>query len=141
VSGWLRSFLPALGGCCAFALVGWIVIAHWLPVSVGGGSMRPQLAPGDLAVIARTGRAQTGRVALVVTPRHGRVLHRVMSVAADGSIRTRGDANPVDDLDSLPASSVIGPVVFVAPFGHALDRWRALAACATIAAQQNSSKR
>lgn len=138
---WMRSALE-VSGLAALAIgLCWLLLLHWLPVSVGGGSMRPALVPGDLVVVARTGRASAGRIALLDTARHGRVLHRVVARSADGSVRTRGDANPVEDLDASPATSVIGPVVFVAPIGHVADRWRAALACVTIAAQQNSVKR
>ena len=103
--------------------------------------MIPALAPGDLVVVARTGSACVGAIVLFDSPRHGRVLHRVVSRSADGSVRTRGDANPVEDLDATPATGVVGPVVSVVPVGRTLARWRAVAACVTIAAQQNNAKR
>jgi signal peptidase I len=103
--------------------------------------MRPALAPGDLVLVARRGQASVGAIALLDSPRHGHVLHRVVAVRPDGWVRTRGDANAVDDLDALPPTAVVGPVVTVVPLGRALDRWRAIAACVTIAAQQNISKR
>ena len=137
----LRRGLTVIATVCLIGLAAWLLLTHWLPVSVGGGSMYPALRPGDLAVVARTGHAGAGRIALLDTARHGRVLHRVVSVGVDGAVHTRGDANSVDDLDAVPATSVIGPVVLVAPLGRVLERWRAVAACVTMAAQQNSSKR
>ena len=137
---WVRATLEvlAIGGVAA-ALV-WTATMRWLPVSVQGGSMSPALAPGDLVLVERTGRIEVGAIALFDSPRHGRVLHRVVSRGADGSVRTRGDANAVEDIDPSPATTVIGPVVMVVPAGRVLERWRAAAACATIAAQQNNTK-
>ena len=138
---WAKAGLEVLAIAGALVAVACALMMHWLPMSVAGGSMSPALVPGDLVVVARTGRAAVGTIALFYSVRHGRVLHRVVSRAADGSIRTRGDANPVEDLDASPATAVVGPVVVVAPLGRTLERWRAVAACVTMAAQQNNAKR
>jgi signal peptidase I len=114
---------------------GWVALHFWLPVRVAGGSMRPALVPGDLAVIDRRTPVRAGQIALFESARHGRVLHRIVSVGGAGSLRTRGDANPVEDFDALPATSVIGPVVCVVPMGRFIERWRGSASCATMTAQ------
>jgi signal peptidase I len=137
----VRATLDVVAVLGTAALVVWMVGMRWLPVSVQGESMSPALSPGDLAVVARTRSAAVGTIALFDSPRHGRVLHRVVSREADGSLRTRGDANPIEDLDTTPATSVVGPVVCVLRVGQTLQRWRAVAACATMAAQQNNAKR
>jgi signal peptidase I len=138
---WLRGAAEAIALAVVLALVLWLALLRWLPVSVGGGSMRPALVPGDLVLVARAASVSAGDIVLLESERHGRVLHRVVARRGDGTVRTRGDANAVDDLDATPATAVVGPVVLVAPFGRAVDRWRAALSCVTIAAQRNSSKR
>jgi signal peptidase I len=142
VSGRLRGVAQTVALAALVVAVLAVVLTRWLPVSVHGGSMRPVLAPGDLVLVTRGAPARSGQIALFVSARHGRVLHRVVARQPDGSLRTRGDANSVDDLDSPSAKAVVGPVVAVVPIGRVvLDRWRALVRCVTIAAQQNSAKR
>jgi signal peptidase I len=114
---------------------GWVVLQFWLPVRVAGGSMRPALAPGDLVVVDRRAPVRVGRIALLESQRHGRVLHRVIAVEDGGSVRTRGDSNAVEDFDALPATAVVGPVVCVVRIGGLVERWRGSASCATMTAQ------
>ncbi len=65
-------------------------------------------SPGDLVIVDVRGRAIRDQIALLRSPRHGLVLHRVIATEADGSVRTRGDANTIPDFDSLPATAVDG---------------------------------
>lgn len=115
--------------------LGWTALHYWRPVRVIGGSMRPALSPGDLVVIDVGSRVSRNQIALMRSPRHGLVLHRVIERQPDGSVRTQGDANPIADFDSLAASAVVGPVVLVAPVGALIERWRGSAACDTMTAQ------
>jgi signal peptidase I len=115
--------------------MGWTVRQYWLPLRVAGGSMRPALSPGDLVLVDVRADVRRDQIALLRSPRHGLVLHRVIAVGGDGSVRTRGDANPIPDFDSLPASAVVGPVVLVAPVGQLIERWRGSATCVTMTAQ------
>ena len=87
---------------------------------MAGGSMRPALCPGDLVIVdVRAARRAAVRSRCLRSPRHGLVLHRVIARGrATDRVRTRGDANPIADFDSLPASAVVGPVVLVAPVGQ-----------------------
>jgi signal peptidase I len=115
--------------------LGWAGSHYVRPVRVAGGSMRPALSPGDLAVVDVRAPVRADQIALLRSPRHGLFLHRVVEMAPDGSVRTRGDANTIPDFDSLPASAVVGPVVLVAPIGKLIERWRGSAACDTMTAQ------
>lgn len=88
---------------------------------VGSGSMLPTLLPGDLVVFDRQARPSVRDV--VVYDKAGwpgGVVHRVVATAGDGSLRTRGDANPVEDRDPVKVSAVQGKVVGVLPLGRAL---------------------
>ncbi len=136
----LRSIAETLMLLLVLAAAVWTATQHWQPVRVTGGSMQPALSEGDLVLVDKRGRAGSGRIALLESPRHGPVLHRIVSVGPDGSVVTKGDANKVTDFDSLPATSVVGPVVAVVPVGRWIARWRGNAPYATMTAQQNSSR-
>jgi signal peptidase I len=99
-------------------------LSAWEPVRVGGRSMSPALRPGDLAIVARGAIPHEGDIVLIRAPGHGPVLHRVVAVGRGGSVTTRGDANPVDDRESVSSGDLAGVVVRVVPAGKLLRRWR-----------------
>ncbi|GAA3225989.1 signal peptidase I [Dactylosporangium siamense] len=101
------------------ACAGAMLAATLLPVAFGWetqvvltGSMRPGIAPGDLVVSApvRAAQVRAGQVVVVEDPaRPGTLLvHRVVRRNADGSLTTKGDANPSVDQAAVPAANVRG---------------------------------
>jgi signal peptidase I len=120
-----------LGGVVEFILALAVVagmlflaLSVWEPVRVAGKSMSPALHPGDLVVVRKDARPQDGSIVLVRAAGHGAVLHRVVAVGLDGSLTTRGDANPVDDRERVSADEVSGVVVRVVPAANLLRCWR-----------------
>jgi signal peptidase I len=99
-------------------------LSVWEPVRVAGMSMSPALEAGDLVVVRKHAQACRGSIALVRAVGHRAVLHRVVSVGQDGSLVTRGDANPIDDRERASPNEVAGVVVRVLPAGTLLRRWR-----------------
>lgn len=130
----LKAVAEAVSVACVTAALALSPLALWTPVSVGGGSMAPTLAAGDLALVRRDARPHPGDVVLFASAGHGRVLHRVTRVLGDGSVVTRGDSNPIEDFRATPSSAVLGVVVAVVPVGkwiagaraQVARRWRAL---------------
>ncbi|MFG1610765.1 signal peptidase I [Actinoplanes sp. NPDC049265] len=115
----------------------------WRADVVMTGSMMPTLAPGDV-VLSRPADGTdvaNGAVALVRNPaRPGTTLvHRVVRRTADGSLITRGDANPVEDSTPVDRASVLGlPSIRVPYVGLPLVWWaegsyRALAGTVAVA--------
>jgi len=104
--------------CC------WGLLLLFQPVRVTGSSMNPALFVGDLVFVDRDGEVRPGDIALYRTQGHGPVLHRVLRVGRQGSVRTKGDANPVPDRDPVPAAAIVGPVRAVLPVGKAVAWWR-----------------
>lgn len=86
--------------------------------------MRPALHSGDLVLVERGRLVRVGDVALLRGRGGGPVVHRVISVDGEGSVRTRGDANRQADTDEATRREVVGPVVRVVPVGRLLSRWR-----------------
>lgn len=101
----------------------WLVVAltHGVAI-VGGGSMRPALHSGDVVVYRRG--AQGVAVGDLVVFTHpawsGGVVHRVVTIARDGSLMTRGDANATEDSEPVSRDRVKGITVAVVPSGKAI---------------------
>jgi signal peptidase I len=107
-----------LAGRAVLATLALLLLVSVLPVLVGwqstvvlSGSMRPELAPGDVAVVRPVPAAELepGQVLLVDDPdAPGRLrMHRLVGVEADG-LRLRGDANATADSSLVDASAVHG---------------------------------
>lgn len=94
------------------------------PICVNGGSMRPALQPGDLALVSTRSGVSRGDIALVDAPGRGLLLHRVVRVRDDGALRLKGDANNVEDSTWVSARRSRGVVVAVVPVGSMLARWK-----------------
>ena len=108
--------------CTAAAMAGWSLLpvaAGWRPYVIVSGSMAPQIRPGDVVCVdpAALARLVRGQVVVVHDPvRPGRLLaHRVVEIRADGSLLTKGDANPVPDSTAVPAGAAVGVVRLVVP--------------------------
>lgn len=118
------------------------LLAGWDASVVMSGSMCPALAPGDLVLTAPIGDGgpQVGQVVRFVAG-DGRVLvHRVQSVGTDGTLVTRGDANPSADAAPVPPDRVLALARLRVPWiGLPVlwwwdRRWAPLALTATLAA-------
>jgi len=83
-------------------------------VAIDGGSMQPTIALGSLAVITPVTQVSPGMV--VTLQVDGRVItHRVISVNADGSIVTKGDANSIPDDWTGKSVRIVGQYQFAIP--------------------------
>jgi signal peptidase I len=122
------------------AVLVWAAHAIVTPVRVGGWSMSPTLAPGDIVLVRLGRRPILGDIVLVRAQGHAPMLHRVVELLDGGAIRTRGDANEIDDLEPAHAEEVAGSSIAVVPLGAVLARWRGQAPYATMASQPNSTK-
>lgn len=81
--------------------------------AIRSGSMQPQLAVGDLAVVRETDTAAVGEILTFRLPNGVVVTHRVTEVTTDESgttYHTKGDANPTADAAGVPATWSIGVV-------------------------------
>lgn len=122
--------------------IAWAAHLLWKPVRVGGWSMHPALHVGDIVAVSLDGSGpRPGDVILVQQPGRSAVLHRVLQVLPDGSVRTKGDANPVPDFEPIPRAQIEGRVAALLPVGELLERWRGEPVCATMATQPNTAQR
>lgn len=105
-----RGILAAVLG-----LVFWAVapmVLGWHTTTVMTGSMEPSLHPGDV-VVSKTvtaGELRKGQVLLFADPDHVGTLrlHRFDSLNSDGTLTTKGDANPSADSTHISRSAVTG---------------------------------
>ena len=135
---WLAEPLAILGIVLALAWAAHTVVT---PVRVGGWSMSPTLTPGDIVLVELGAKPVEGDIVLVRAAGHAPVLHRVVALLDGGSVRTRGDANSVDDLEPARPGEIAGRSVAVLPIGSLIARWRRRPAYATMASQPNSTRR
>lgn len=100
---------------CLGALVAWVALPLFTgltPTLIISGSMAPTIAAGDIVLIGNAAdeELRAGDVVTFDDPATpGRLLtHRIAGVQADGTIRTRGDANASEDSTSIRRSHIRG---------------------------------
>ncbi|MGH1503347.1 MAG: signal peptidase I [Acidimicrobiales bacterium] len=112
-----------------FATIGmlllWAVVPGLLPgwqsAAIVSGSMAPAVEVGDVVVFRPASAADLGVDAVVRFPAAepdgsaGTITHRIVDIAADGTITTRGDANGRPDSRTLTAADIDGLGVLVVP--------------------------
>ena len=105
-----RAWLWFLAGCLVITLVPALV--GWRPYLIESGSMGPRISVGDVVVASPTQDplALVGHVAVFTDPdRPDRnKTHRVVSVAPDGRLVTKGDANATNDSTTVDITAVHG---------------------------------
>jgi signal peptidase I len=124
--GW-RRIVRVTVARAALGLVGSMVIWSMLPMLAGmsprvilSGSMEPRIHVGDV-IVTREVPAATLTKGQVITVRdpdhHDRTrTHRLLRRAADGTIVTKGDANPQADSSHVTNADVLGLGVLRVPF-------------------------
>ena len=105
------------------------LLAGWTPHVIMSGSMEPRIHVGDI-VVTRTvpGASVTkGQVVTVKDPDHPAKTrtHRVLRRAADGTIVTKGDANPQADSSHISNANVLGVGVVRVPWVGRPAYWMA----------------
>lgn len=104
------------------ALLALAVAAHvvpgWSSTVVASGSMAPLVRPGDVVVFKRADIADVAVGSVVVFAREdgAQVAHRVVGVDADGSLRTRGDANLTADSGVVSRDELRGRAFVLIPW-------------------------
>lgn len=92
----------------------------WHPTTVMTGSMEPRLAPGDVVVSRPVTplEIRLGQILLADDPdRAGHLrMHRFVDPGRDGTIVTKGDANPQADSTPIERSAVLGVASLRIPF-------------------------
>ncbi len=106
---------------------------------VSGGSMEPALKRGDVVVYRKGAGQRPDAGDLVVLGGVGhRYVHRVVTVSRGGMIVTRGDANPIPDLEPTATAAIQGRVVAVLPSGRICEGLATSARHARLWSQSHS---
>jgi signal peptidase I len=116
-----------LGAVAALVAAALGYLRTWPPLAtVMSASMSPTINTGDMVLLRRLGRpARVGDVVMVHVPDEARtrygyppvVIHRVVSVAPDGTLTTKGDARHDRDPFTVPRGAVTTSVVAHLPAG------------------------
>ena len=91
-------------------------------VAVAGGSMSPSLEVGDLVIVQGIPPTdiQVGDIIIFDPPQGSQTIHRVTRIQTlpNGTIqfKTKGDANPNEDLHWIPEQNVHGRVLYRIPY-------------------------
>lgn len=105
-----RTWLWFVAGCLLVTLLPMVI--GWRPFVVESGSMQPRIDIGDIVLAAPETDPQTllGRVAVFTDPEkpESTKTHRVIAINDDGTMTTKGDANPNADTAPLQVEEVRG---------------------------------
>ncbi len=105
-----RSWLWFLGACVMVTLLP--LLFGWQPFVIITGSMEPGINAGDVVLVSPNPDPDqvVGRVISFEDPaRPDHILtHRVVSINEDGTLVTKGDANPTVDSAPVPPETVTG---------------------------------
>jgi signal peptidase len=109
-----RAAILAALGCVALVTV-LPPLFGWQPTIVISGSMAPAIRTGDVVLTAPlrpsdAAALPVGAVVLATDPgrAHDLLMHRVVAHNADGTLTTKGDANPLADTTPMPATNLKG---------------------------------
>ena len=105
-----RTWLWFVGGCLLITLLP--VLIGWRPFVVESGSMAPRIHVGDVVLAAPVPQASdlVGRVTVFDDPdKPGNTkTHRIVAINPDGTMVSKGDANPTADSTPVRFSDVRG---------------------------------
>ncbi|MEL7207770.1 MAG: signal peptidase I, partial [Actinomycetota bacterium] len=124
VRAWSRVALRVLAAAWCWTLV-WLLlwtfvprIAGWDPVVIESGSMSPLIRIGDV-IVADTDVTiddlEPGQIVTYVDPVNRELTTHRVDAVDDGSITTKGDANPVADTTAIEGSDLHGRARLVVP--------------------------
>src|SRR4051812_49445375 len=109
----------------AVVAIGLAFLQTWPPLAtVMSGSMAPTIDTGDVVLLKRLDRpARVGDIVSVSVPDEARarfgyppvVIHRIVAIARDGAITTKGDAHRTPDPFTVPSTAATTRVVATVP--------------------------
>jgi signal peptidase I len=132
-----RKILPAISLVCwlyltVVASLGlWVGVTRvafgWQPVVVTSDSMSPNVKAGDVVMVAPVAGQQLDRGDMVRfhAGDGSTVIHRIERINRDGSLQTKGDANPTPDPDLIQPKAVMGVGRLLVPVIGEPWLWRA----------------
>ena len=124
----IHTLALAVGAAVWYFSLGTLVVSRgaalasgWEVTTPTSGSMAPAIAPGDLVAYAPVDPAELRPGQILVFDNPARpdtvLVHRLVSLNADGTLTNKGDANADIDSTPVPPGSIRGVVKMVAPLG------------------------
>jgi signal peptidase I len=146
-----RTYVILVGALAVIAFAP--ALFGWTGSVVQSGSMEPRISPGDVVLTTPLPADAPLPVGHVITfhANHELVVHRIVSVTADNTLVTRGDANPQVDPWQATRKDITGQARLLVPYiglpgfwlGHgdflAVGGWTAITIIAALLATRRIS--
>lgn len=104
-----------------------VTVLGFTPVAITSGSMSPAIRPGDVVLELPPGPEPLAPPNVITFQQAGdrsrTVTHRITGINPDGTLQTRGDANPAADSDPVEPSEVLGVGRLLLPFAALPAVW------------------
>ena len=82
---------------------------------VQSGSMSPAINTGDLVIIKPYKNYKKGNIVTFLSNKKVNVTHRIIKIE-DKNVTTKGDANQVNDQETVNLNQILGKVFFILPY-------------------------
>ena len=116
-------FLSILLLCIALYCLGGMFWQHrtntlffpfgYRPVMILSGSMEEELQTGSIVIVKKTKEVKENDILFFLTEDQTPVIHRYIATDENGNFITKGDANPLEDLEPVTIEQVYGKVIKV----------------------------
>ena len=83
------------------------------PVMILSGSMEEELQTGSIVIVKKTKEVKENDILFFLTEDQTPVIHRYIATDENGNFITKGDANPLEDLEPVTIEQVYGKVIKV----------------------------
>ena len=83
------------------------------PVVILSGSMEKELPTGSIVIVKKTKNVKENDILFFLTNDQTPVIHRYIATDENGNFITKGDANPLEDLESVTIDQIYGKVIKV----------------------------
>lgn len=113
----MRKILYGLAVCLAVLsfTLGCLAVCRVRMFIVMSGSMEPSISTGSLIIADTTKKEPAAGEVVTYSMGETRVTHRVIRLEQDGSLITKGDANPSEDPAPVKLDQIEGTVLFAVP--------------------------
>lgn len=113
-------FAGCVLGSFILSLLAWVIVPSlifgWEPLAITSGSMAPAVRSGDVVLVDPDFGAPGPGSVVAFESEDTVVVHRVAEAHPDGSLTTRGDANPSIDSSPVTSDRLMGTGRLLVPF-------------------------
>lgn len=113
-------FAGCLLGSFVLSLFAWVMVPSllfgWEPLAITSGSMAPAIQTGDVVLVDPDFQSPGRGSVIAFDSGNSTVVHRVTEALPNGSLVTRGDANPNNDSSPVTPDHIRGTGRLLVPF-------------------------